>query len=342
MKESTRNNGLDNLKVMLTLLVVFHHAGQAYGDGGAWPYTPSNHQEYFPWIWHFFSVNAAFFMGLFFFISGYFVPKSYEKQGGRLFIKRKLIRLGLPLLVMGGLLSLVCERIEIGHMWYIESLLLFCLIYAWIRHLCLPINHLCESRVTLVGLVIAGCMMGIGSFFIRKISPQDHWIWPLGIIPLPLEPAHYLQYVMMFALGILSWRFKWIAKMTPRVGITSLLLGSCLVFGIYIRQEGTWNDFVSQWFGIYESMLCIFLSFGLLWLFCQYLNKTSRFLTWCSAQSYGVYIIHLPLIIGIQYVFDGIWMGAFGKFMFVGFTTMITSYLLVAWIRCSTIVKRII
>lgn len=342
MKESTRNNGLDNLKVMLTLLVVFHHAGQAYGDGGAWPYTPSNHQEYLPWIWHFFSVNAAFFMGLFFFISGYFVPKSYDKQGGRLFIKRKLIRLGLPLLVMGGLLSLACKRIEIGHMWYIESLLLFCLIYAWIRHLCLPINHLCESRVTLVGLVIAGSMMGIGSFFIRKISPQDHWIWPLGIIPLPLEPAHYLQYVMMFALGILSWRFKWIAKMTPRVGITSLLLGCCLVFGIYIRQEGIWNDFVSQWFGIYESMLCIFLSFGLLWLFCQHLNKTSRFLTWYSAQSYGVYIIHLPLIIGIQYVFDGIWMGAFGKFMFVGFTTMITSYLLVAWIRCSTIVKRII
>lgn len=64
---------LDNLKVCLTVLVIFHHAGQAYGDGGAWAYTPSNPAEVMPWIWHFFSVNAAFFMGLFFLISGYFI-----------------------------------------------------------------------------------------------------------------------------------------------------------------------------------------------------------------------------------------------------------------------------
>jgi len=64
---------LDNLKVCLTVLVIFHHAGQAYGDGGGWAYTPSNPAEVMSWIWHFFSVNAAFFMGLFFLISGCFV-----------------------------------------------------------------------------------------------------------------------------------------------------------------------------------------------------------------------------------------------------------------------------
>ena len=74
---------LDNLKVCLTVLVIFHHAGQAYGDGGDWAYHPSNPAEFMPWIWHFFSVNAAFFMGLFFLISGYFVPTSFDKQGTR-------------------------------------------------------------------------------------------------------------------------------------------------------------------------------------------------------------------------------------------------------------------
>ena len=68
---------LDNLKVALTVLVIFHHGGIAYGDGGGWAYTPSNPAEFMPWIWHFFSTNAAFFMGLFFMISGYFVPRSY-------------------------------------------------------------------------------------------------------------------------------------------------------------------------------------------------------------------------------------------------------------------------
>ena len=74
---------LDNLKVCLTVLVIMHHAGQAYGNGGAWAYTPSNPAEFMPWIWHFFSTNAAFFMGLYFLISGYFVPRSFDKQGAK-------------------------------------------------------------------------------------------------------------------------------------------------------------------------------------------------------------------------------------------------------------------
>ena len=41
-----RLNYLDNLKDMLTFLVIFHHAGQAYGDGGEWGYTPSNYKRY--------------------------------------------------------------------------------------------------------------------------------------------------------------------------------------------------------------------------------------------------------------------------------------------------------
>ena len=144
---------LDNLKVCLTVLVIFHHAGQAYGDGGGWAYTPSNPAEVMPWIWHFFSVNAAFFMGLFFLISGYFVPASYDKQGASVFVQKKLIRLGIPLLVMGGLLSVLSGKLEIGHMWYIESLLVFCLLYALIRLICKPIDGKCSSKLTIIGLV---------------------------------------------------------------------------------------------------------------------------------------------------------------------------------------------
>ena len=152
---------LDNLKVCLTVLVIFHHAGQAYGDGGDWAYHPSNPAEFMPWIWHFFSVNAAFFMGLFFLISGYFVSTSFDKQGTKVFVQKKLIRLGIPLLLMGGLLSILSSKLEIGHIWYIESLLVFCLIYALIRLICKPINGECSSKPTIIGLLIFGGVMGI-------------------------------------------------------------------------------------------------------------------------------------------------------------------------------------
>ena len=332
---------LDNLKVCLTVLVIFHHAGQAYGDGGGWAYTPSNPAEVMPWIWHFFSVNVAFFMGLFFLISGYFVPASYDKQGATVFVRKKLIRLGIPLLVMGGLISVLSGKLEVGHMWFVESLLVFCLIYALIRQWVQPINEACNSKPTIIGLLIIALLMGVGSYFIRQVSPQDHWIWPFCIIPLPMEPAHYLQYVMMFVLGILAYRFQWLDKISNGTGFMALLIGAGLALGNYLRDEGPWNAFVWQWFGIYESLMCMFISFGLIWLFREFVNATSRFWQWCAAQSYGAYVFHLLLMIGLQNVVDDIWMEAFGKFLFIGVVTTILSFLLTWMVRRIPGVKRV-
>ena len=306
---------LDNLKVCLTVLVIFHHAGQAYGDGGGWAYTPSNPAEVMPWIWHFFSVNAAFFMGLFFLISGYFVPASYDKQGASVFVQKKLIRLGIPLLIIGGLISMLSGKFEIGHMWYVESLLVFCILYALIRQFCQPAIESCSSKPTIMGLLIFGGIMGIGSYFIRQVSPQDHWIWPFGIIPLPMNNT---------------------------TGAQSLLIGCLLALGIYLRDGGEWNNFVAQWFGIYESLLCVFISFGLLWLFREYGGWSNKFWQWCAAQAYGAYIVHLLLMIALQNAVDGIWMGAFGKFMFIGVATTIASFGLTWLLRMIPGAKKIL
>lgn len=332
-------NCLDNLKVALTFLVISHHAGQAYGDGGEWGYTPSNPAEVMPWIWHFFSTNAAFFMGLYFFISGYFVPGSYDRQCFGTFVRKKILRLGVPLLLMGGLLTSATGKFELAHMWFVESLLIFSFFYAVVRKRCSAISKDCDSRPTLIGLFIAALVMGIGSYFIRQVSPQDNWI---GLSLWIFEPAHYLQYVMMFALGILAYRFCWLDKMTNTTGVVSLVIGGLLAIGNYVRQDGEWNDFVWQWFGIYESLMCIFISFGLLWMFRKKVNMSNKALSWLSAQSYGAYVVHLPLMILIQYLFDEVWMGAFGKFMFIGVVTIILSFTLTWLLRLIPGVKRII
>ena len=224
----SRLNYLDNLKVALTFLVILHHAGQAYGDGGEWGYTPSNPEEVMPWIWHFFSTNAAFFMGLYFFISGYFIPGSYDRQGFGTFVRKKILRLGVPLLLMGGLLTSATGKFELAHMWFVESLLIFSFFYAVVRKRCSAISKDCDSRPTLIGLFIAALVMGIGSYFIRQVSPQDNWI---GLSLWIFEPAHYLQYVMMFALGILAYRFCWLDKMTNKTGIVALVIGGLLAIG---------------------------------------------------------------------------------------------------------------
>ena len=146
----------------------------------------------------------------------------------------------------------------------------------------------------------------------------------------------------MFVLGIYAYRFDWLSKMSKRTGAMALFTGGALAMGNYLRQDGAWNDFVWQWFGIYESLMCMLISFGLLWLFRDKVNLCNQTLSWLSAQSYGAYIVHLPLMIGIQHLFDGVWMGAFGKFMFVGVVTTVLSYIFTWLLRLVPGVKRIV
>ncbi len=341
----TRVNYLDYLKVMLITLVIFHHVADTYDPESSWVYKPSNPEEMMPWIWHFLSVNAGFMMGLFFLISGYFVPISYDRQGFKAFVQKKFIRLGIPLIVMTALLSVLSGKLEIGHLWFVESLLLFCLLYAFGRVLLKA--TLREPKVgsdqssktpTLTVLLIVALVMGAGSYLIRQVSPQNNWIWLFGIIHI--EPAHYLQYVMMFALGILACRCQWLTKMKNSTGATALLIATALVIGNFLRGDGPWNNFVYHWFGFYESLLCIFISFGLLWLFREYANRENRFWKWCSRQSYGAYIFHPFFLLIIQQATDQVLLPGIVKLFLIGITTTILAYIFTFLIRLIPGVKK--
>ena len=329
---------LDTLKVMLTILVVFHHAAEAYSPYSAWVYKPSNKEEMMPLIWHFNSVNAAFFMGLFFFIAGYFVPRSYDKQGIWVFVKKKLLRLGIPIVFVTAFLTFATGQLEVGHLWYVESLLLFCLIYALVRKFVSPIQV--KSYISLVELLAVALVMGVGGYFIRQVSPQDNWIWLLGFIHI--EPAHYLQYVIMFILGVLAYRGQWLTGMNNRTGAISLLIGSALAIGDYVRNDGAWNNFVCQWFGIYESLLCVFFSVGLLWLFREFVNGTNAFQNWCSQQAYGAYIVHLFVLLAIQNATDGIMLPGIVKFIIIGSVASIISFVVTYLLRLVPGVKKVL
>ena len=83
--ESDRLYFIDNIKIALMMLVVAHHAGQAYGPGGWWFFLDD---ESINWLGRFFSVNAAFFISMFFFLSAYFLPPSIVRKGPKTVFKR--------------------------------------------------------------------------------------------------------------------------------------------------------------------------------------------------------------------------------------------------------------
>lgn len=88
---------IDNIKIFLIILVILHHVGQGYGPTGGWWFYMSSQPEKLEWMGRFFAVNASFFMGLFFMISGYFFAPSFDKKGFKKYTIDKLIRYGIPL-----------------------------------------------------------------------------------------------------------------------------------------------------------------------------------------------------------------------------------------------------
>lgn len=332
---------LDTLKVALTVLVVFHHAAEPYYPDAAWPYSPSDKSELMPWIWHFLSVNASFFMGLFFLIAGYFVPMSYDRQGFKIFAQKKFMRLGVPLIIISMIVSILSHQLEVAHLWYVESLWLLSMLYALARLFIHPINAKTPARPTIWAMLIIAIVMGVGGYFIRQVSPQDNWIWLFGFIHI--EPAHYLQYVIMFALGVLAYRFQWLQNMRNTTGAIALVIGVALAVGNYLRgDDGAWSGFVYQYFGVYESFLCIFISAGLLWFFRKYCNANNRFLNWCAQQSYGAYIFHLFILLIVQNATDGIALPGIVKFFMIAIVTTALSFGFTYLIRLIPGLKKIL
>jgi len=99
--------GLDTLRAATTLLVVFHHTALTYGGTGAWYYreVPVSTAPSSVALTILCALDQSWFMGLFFLLAGYFTPGALDRKGPRRFMADRLLRLGLPILVFGLVLS---------------------------------------------------------------------------------------------------------------------------------------------------------------------------------------------------------------------------------------------
>src|SRR5579859_3799128 len=97
---------VDNIRIPLSMLVVIAHLANVYGGPGFWYYKEgTTDQVAANLLSYLVIVNQNFLMGLFFMISAYFMPESYDRKGPLLFLKDKLLRLGIPLLIYDLLLN---------------------------------------------------------------------------------------------------------------------------------------------------------------------------------------------------------------------------------------------
>lgn len=334
---------LDNLKVFLTVLVIFHHAGQAYLPGAGWGYHPSNPAESVEGIWRFFSINASFFMGLFFLISGYFIPQSYDKQGFGVFIWKKFLRLVIPIIAIAGLISVLTQQVDFAHLWFLQQMFVYSLFYALLRLLTKG-KTISEPRKYphLLPFIFAlALVLGVVDYYVWKAYPNDEFMWVLGF--LRGKPVHFVQYVTMFFLGIIAFRQNWFSRMPRMVGLITLIVGLVLAVASWFRGDNALGQYFGPYWQIYSSFMGVLLCFGLIWLFREVFDQSNQFMKWCSAQAYGAYVVHLLLMLGFQNLTDKLYLGGgIEKFLFIGLCCTILSFAFTWLLRLIPGVKKVL
>ena len=360
---------IDNLRVFLIILVILHHLSITYGSGlGSWYYRDSSSPLTQIVFSLFIILNQGYFMGLFFLISGYFSAASLDRKGWVRFIKDRLIRLGIPLLVFSILIntlplyiSTITEgnlkigfgqfflgylqnmEYQTGPMWFIETLLIMSILYAagraiWNRvrnHI--PANAVIARPLNHKQILIFVAVMAVALFIVRIYFPTGKtWHnWELGFFP---------EYVLMFSAGILAYRDSWLPDLSVKISKFWKVIAVVCIFTLFpmlLLGGGTenldaynggltWQSAMTCiWFAIYPVSMSILM----LDVFRKRIDVQGRLGKLLSQNAYAVYIIHAPVIVYLAYLARGILIDPFIKFFVMALPAVILCFAISYLIR---------
>ncbi len=315
---------IDNLRVFLTALVVCHHQAIAFGAPGGWYYVVAAPKDIpsLAIMTLFVAVNQAFFMGLFFFMSAYFTRMSLARKSMPGFVRDRLMRLAIPLMVYYFILNpsvvylaqLFYGRIQPGYlrfmadnlppsvgwgpMWFVFSLIIFTFVYLIIRsiasgagrprNLPLPGNQKVFAFVILIAAI---------TFCVRLVCPLDTALFGLTIGYFPL-------YICMFAFGIWAHKYRWLDALDSAqadrwfwAAIALILVLPAIVFlgggfegkGDLFRGGFAWQACA---YAAWEPVVCIGITMKLLVVFRKRFNSMNAYAKGLSKSAYTVYIVH--------------------------------------------------
>lgn len=322
---------IDNLRIFLISLVVLHHFIISYGAPGGWFYNGS--QAEFPLLIPmamFVATNQAFFMGMFFFISAFFILPSLNRKGSKKFITERIIRLGIPLVVYYFLIqaltifirnkhirgvedSFISYLIDSGNwgfgpMWFVEALLIFTLLFLLVRlfKLKIKINFPGTKKI-----LIAATLIGVGQFLIRTKMPVG-----TGHEFTNFQLPFFLQYIFLFTLGIIAYQNNWMDFINSRMswrwfGFAQVLIfiGFPAIFILGGAIDGGTEKFMGgfNWqcfaYTVWEQLLGFSLIIGLFGIFKKKFNTQGNFAKKLSGSAYGVFVLHPPILVGINALF---------------------------------------
>jgi glucans biosynthesis protein C len=335
--ELTKRLGyLDNLRSFVIFLVVVMHSNVTYSGYGSWYYIEANADNLDFFSKFFFglygSFTQAWFMGILFFLAAFFASKSLAKRGPAAFMKERLFRLGIPLLIymffidpfIGyfimnygnvrgqytvsqfylGYISSFRWIGATGPLWFAEALLIFSIPYAAWKAL-MPAKKIVTGAPKTLTIILIILASGLAAFSIRLFLP-------IGTNIANLQLCYFATYIALFLLGIHAGERKWLETLPEKSGMRwfSIVLEAGIPFwcvimtfggaaqGIMLTNGGLyWQSFA---YALWESFVAIGFSIGLIAFFHKYFNFENMFTRLLAANSFGIYMFHAPILIIIS------------------------------------------
>jgi len=373
---SSRLFFIDNLRTGLITLVVLHHVALVYGAFMPFYYfePPINLV-----LLVFALVNQSWFMGAFFLFSGYFTPGSFDRKGLGSFLKDRLLRLGIPLIIFYFVLSPISSigywqmpasltgittpltwqayphLLGMGPLWFVAMLLIFDFGYAACRMLTRNRTSYSMSKSSLPSYLLIGIFilaLALASYLVRIVVPMGKDV--LGFPTL----SYLSQYLSLFVLGTVASRHNWFRTLPSTMGlvgfVTALVAGVLLfplafsghLFSLELTPalanlmgNGHWQSAV---YALWDSIFAVGMCLGLITLFRHFLNGQGGFGRFLSQHSYTVYVIHIPIVVFLGVALKGIELEPLLKFGMVAVIAVPTCFAVAYIVRKIPLASRIL
>jgi fucose 4-O-acetylase-like acetyltransferase len=365
---SGRRHHLDRLKVLLTALVVFHHAAITYGATGDWFYRePSTEDTVTSQLLTLFcAVNQSFFMGMFFLLSGYLTPSSLQRKGAARFLKERLIRLGIPLLVFGTVLGPMTvelangaswhdlrwtlgtdtgTRFVMGPLWFCWALLIFSLVFVMAGRTCLRLDRpRLPAPETLLAIAV---LVGLAAFAVRQVVPVGHTV-------AGLQLGYFVSYLVLFAVGCMAARYRLLealsaAHIRPLLWVSLVALPVLPVLMFAFERMGLPEaGFAGGWnlaalsYALWEPLMSWGVIGGLLVWSRLRLSQTSRAWPFWTDNAYGAFVMHAPVLVLVSMAVASLDAHPLAKWLWVASLSTALSFLVSFFLRQLPAVKNVL
>jgi surface polysaccharide O-acyltransferase-like enzyme len=307
-------------------------------------------------------------MSLFLLISAYFVPGSYDRKGAGQFLKDRLIRLGIPLVIYSWIISpltvmivtyvtqgqiqswwtylpgVTAPLIGVGPLWFVEVLLIFSLGYVLWRRFFHPTAPVPPVDTTSrfpgnVAIVLFALLTGAGAFVVRLWFPVD---WNFSL--LNLQFPFFVLYIALFIVGLLAYRRNWLVNLPDAVGKRWLSIGIALIllFVPLAVLSGSVEDdrpfkgglyWQALMYAMWEAFVCVSMCIGLIYAFRRYLNRQGRLAKFLSPNAYTAYLIHTQVLVATALLLRNVDVYPLLKFGLAGLIAVSVSFALGNLIR---------